>query len=158
MGLIAKILDSFIGNSGELAAKVEMYKNDNVNARIYNPSGIDSRPLDNDICFSEISEDTEGGRDVLGFLDLNNAPVSAKGEFRAYSRNDSGETQAELYMKKTGLTDLKNQIQTLSLLISELFSELRSMTTAGGPTAQAIDAATQARLTTLENKYKQLIG
>ena len=55
-------------------------------------------------------------------------------------------------------TELKNTVQTLSLLVAELFQELRDITTTGSASAQAVDAATQARLTTLENKYLQLFG
>lgn len=156
MGLIGKIIDSFKGDDNEPAAKVEIFKNDNANARVFNPPGVDARPLDKDWCFTEDSEDTEGGKDVLGFINLD--PVAEKGEFRAFSRNAAGEIQAEIYIKKNGLTELENTVQKLSLLVSELFQELRIMTTSGGPAAQAIDSATQARLTTLENKFKQLIG
>ncbi len=102
MGLIAKLLDSFVGNSGEPAAKVEIYQNDNANARIFNPPGVDSRPLDNDDCFTEDSEDTEGGKDILGFIDPNNDPVAEKGENRFYSRDDSGIIIAVIYLKKDG--------------------------------------------------------
>ncbi len=157
MGLIAKIIDSFT-NNGESSAKVELYKNDNANARIFNPPGVDSRPLDGDFCFTEDSEDTEGGKDVLGFIDPKNEPVAEKGEFRAYSRNAAGEIQAEIYVKKTGLIELENQVHKLSGLIADLFTELRGMTTVGSSTAQAIDPATQTRLTALENKFLLLFG
>ena len=157
MGLIAKVIDSS-ANNGEPAAKVEIYKNDNANARIFNPSGVDARPIDGDFCFTEDSGDTEGGKDVLGFIDPNNASVSDKGEYRAYSRNSAGIIQADLHLKKDGLTELKNNVTALSSLISDLFAELRTMTTVGSATSQAIDPATQVRLTILENKFKLLIG
>ena len=65
MGLIARVIDSSTGEDGEPTAKVEIYQDDNANGRIFNPPGIDSRPLDDDICFTQDSEDTEGGKDVL---------------------------------------------------------------------------------------------
>lgn len=102
MGLIARILDSFTGNSGEPAAKVEIYKGDNATAKVFNPPGVDARPLDGDYGFSQDSEDTEGGKDVLGFIDPKNAPVSEKGENRFYSRDSSGTIVAIVYLDKTG--------------------------------------------------------
>jgi hypothetical protein len=102
MGLIGRILDSFKGTAGEPAAKVEIYKGDNANARIFNPPGDDSRPLDGDICYTEDSEDTEGGKDIIGFIDQKNEPVSEKGERRLYSRDANGNIVAKIHLKKDG--------------------------------------------------------
>lgn len=99
MGLKAKILDSFIGNDGEPSAKVEIYKGDNATARIFNPPGVDARPLDGDACYSVDSQDSEGGKDVLGFI---NDPGSEKGEVKVFSRSGPGTLIAELYLDKTG--------------------------------------------------------
>lgn len=158
MGLVARIIDSFTGDGGELSAKVEMYQNDNATARILNPPGVDARPLDDDFCFTEDSEDTEGGKDILGFIDPENEPVSEKGEFRVYSRIASGEIQAEIYIKKTGLTELENKVFKLSDLIGELFTEIKDITTTGSPTVHTVSAASKVKLTLLENKFKLLIG
>ena len=157
MGLIARILDSFT-KDGSPEAKVEIYKDDNANAKIFNPPGVDARPLDNDICFTADSEDTEGGKDILGFIDPLNSPASEKGEFRAYSRNSLGIKQAELELKKTGLIEMKNQLHQFSVLIGELFTEVRDITTFGSPTAHQLTAASKVKLTVLENKFKQLFG
>lgn len=105
MGLIARILDSFKGEDGEPSAKVEIYKGDNATARIFNPPGVDARPLDQDICFTEDSEDTEGGKDILGFIDPKNEPVAEKGEYRAYARDEDGNTVATFHLKKDGQVD-----------------------------------------------------
>lgn len=157
MGLISRILDSFT-KDGVPSAKVEIFKGDNANARIFNPPGIDARPLDDDICFTEVSEDTEGGKDVLGFIDPKNAPVSGKGEFRPYSRDSAGDKQAQLELKKDGLIEMKNQLQQFSLLLGELFTEIRDITTFGSPTLHQMSADSKAKFTTLENKFKQLFG
>lgn len=157
MGLIAKIIGSFT-NNGELSAKVEIYKNDNATARIFNPPGVDSRPLDGDFCFTEDTEDTEGGKDVLGFIDPNNEPVAEKGEFRAISRNAAGEIQAEIYIKKTGLTELENQVHKLSVLIGELFTEIKAITTTGSPASHTISEASKLKFTALNEKFDLLIG
>lgn len=158
MGLRARVIDILTGDENQVIAKVELYKDDNINSVVFDSPGTDAKPLDNDICFVVDSKNSEGGKDVVGFLDLKNAPVAKKGEYRTYSRNAAGEVQNEIYQKETGLIEIKNQVQALSLLISELFLELRSITTTGTAAAQSVDAATQARLTTLENKFKQLIG
>ncbi|MCK5613151.1 hypothetical protein KAR91_65360 [Candidatus Pacearchaeota archaeon] len=158
MGLRAKVIDILTGDENEIIAKIELYKDDNTNSTVFDSPGVDAKPLDNDWCFAENSENSEGGKDVLGFLDLKNAPIAEKGEHRTYSRNAAGETKNEIYQKKDGLVEIKNQVQTLSLLVAELFNELRLITTAGTAAAQAVDAATKTRLTTLENKYLQLFG
>jgi len=155
MGLKAKILDSF-DRDGVPSAKVEMYKNDNANARIFNPPGVDARPLDNDFCFTEDSKDTEGGKDVLGFINIDQ--VAEKGEYRAVSRDSGGVTQAEIHLKKDGLIEMKNQLQEFSVLIVELFTEIKDITTFGSPTLHQLSASSKTKLTTLENKFKQLFG
>ena len=106
MGLIARILDSFKGDDGEPAAKVEVYKGDNITARIFNPPGVDARPLDQDICFTEDSEDTEGGKDILGFIDQKNEPVAEKGEHRTYARDADGVIVAIIHLKKNGSVEI----------------------------------------------------
>lgn len=127
MGLIARILDSF-KKDGAPGAKVEMFKNDNANARIFNPPGVDSRPLDKDICFTEDSEDTQGGKDILGFIDPKNEPVSEKGEFRAYARDADGNIVGILYLKKDGsaviVSDADNAVRYSKL--EEAFNQLKS--------------------------------
>lgn len=115
MGLIAKIIDSFTRGSVP-SAKIELYKNDNANSRIYNPPGIDARPVDGDYCFSEISEDTEGGKDVLGFIDPNNAPVSEKGEIKINSRDTGGNIVSSQHLKNDGQV----QIDSNSNLIANV--------------------------------------
>ena len=157
MGLIARIKNTF-EKDGILSGLAEMFKNDNATVRIFNPSGVDARPLDNDICFTEDSEDTEGGKDILGFIDPKNPSIAEKGEFRAYSRNTAGETESTLYIKKNGLTDLENKVEKLSVLISDLFTEIRDITTVGGPAAQSVSPASKALLTALETRFKALIG
>ncbi len=102
MGLIARILDSFKGDENEPAAKVEVFKNDNLDARIFNPPGVDAGPIDGDVCFTEDSEDTEGGKDILGFIDPKNEPVAEKGEYRVYSRDSNGDIAASFHMKSDG--------------------------------------------------------
>lgn len=101
MGL-AKVIDSSTNDNGEPSAKVEIYKNDNANAKIFNPSGVEARPLDGDFCFIKDSEDTEGGKDVLGFIDPKNETVSEKGEHRTYSRDEDGNIVAAFHLKKDG--------------------------------------------------------
>ncbi len=118
MGLIAKILDSFTGKNGEPAAKVEMYKNDNANARIFNPPGIDARPLDGDVCFSEDSEDTEGGKDILGFIDPKNSPVSEKGEYKSNSRDEDGNIKAFHWLKKDGEIEIDSDSGKINIKIT----------------------------------------
>lgn len=103
MGLIAKIIDSFTGSDGEPSAKVEVYKDDNATARVFNPPGVDARPLDGDACYIEDSQDTEGGKDVLGFI---NEPVSGKGEIRIVSRDSSGNAKASIYVKSDGSIEI----------------------------------------------------
>lgn len=107
MGLIARILDSFKGDDGEPSAKVEVYKGDNITARIFNPPGVDARPLDQDICFTEDSEDTEGGKDILGFIDQKNEPVAEKGENRTYARDADGVVVGFIYLKKDGTLQIE---------------------------------------------------
>lgn len=102
MGLIAKILDSFTGNDGEPAAKVEIYKDDNATARVFNPPGMDARPLDGDACYIEDSQDTEGGKDALGFIDPLNQPISGKGENKVYARDAVGNIVASMHLKNDG--------------------------------------------------------
>lgn len=99
MGLISRIKNTFQGKMGELLATVERFKNDTATAKIYNPAGIDARPIDNDVCLSEHSEDTEGGRDVLGFV---TTQVSAKGEVRIFSRDSDGNIKATMHVKNDG--------------------------------------------------------
>ena len=69
-----------------------------------------------------------------------------------------GANPALIVWKTNGLIDILNQVQQLSLLISELFTEIRDITTFGSPTLHQISAASKTKLTTLENKFKQLIG
>ena len=157
MGLIARVLNSFT-KDGIPSAEVEIYSGDNASSKIFNPPNVDSRPLDDDICFTQDSEDTEGGKDILGFIDPKNAPVADKGEFRAYSRDSGGNLKADLHLKKDGLAELKNEVQQLSLLISELFTEIKDLTTFGSPTLHQMSATSNAKFTTLENKFKQLFG
>lgn len=109
MGLNAKIIDSST-NNGEPSAKVELYKNDNANARIFNPPGVDARPLDGDSCFTENSEDTEGGKDILGFIDPKNEPVAEKGEHRIYARDADGNIVATMHLKKNGIAELNGNV------------------------------------------------
>lgn len=106
MGLIAKIIDSFTGDDNGPAAKIEIYKNDNINSRIFLPPGVDARPLDGDIGFSQDSEDTEGAMDVLGFNDPKNEPVAKKGEFKIYSRDSSGNIKASIHLKADGSIEI----------------------------------------------------
>lgn len=101
MGLIARILDSFKKN-GALTGKIELYQGDNADAEIYNPPGVDARPLDDDICFSQDSENTDGGKAVTGFIDPKNEPVADKGEHRTYSRDEDGNIVAIFHLKKDG--------------------------------------------------------
>lgn len=158
MGLIAKIIDSFTGDDNGPAAKIEIYKNDNINSRIFLPPGVDARPLDGDIGFSQDSEDTEGGKDLSGFNDPKNKPISKKGELRIYSRNSDGETQAEIYLKAGGLMEIKNQVQALSALINELFTEIKAITTTGSPASHTISTATKQKFTDLNTKFDELFG
>lgn len=104
MGLIAKILDSFTGSDGEPSAKVEVYKDDNATARVFNPPGVDARPIDGDACYIEDSQDTEGGKDVLGFI---NDPVSGKGEIRIVSRDSGGNVKASIHVKADGSIEIE---------------------------------------------------
>lgn len=64
----------------------------------------------------------------------------------------------ELLLKPDGLTDLINSVQQLSALITELFTEIKDITTFGSPTLHQVSAASKAKFTTLENKFKELIG
>ncbi len=122
MGLIARILDSFTGKDNEPAATVERYKGDNATARIFNPPGDDSRPLDQDVCFTENSEDTEGGKDILGFIDPKNPPVSEKGEKRLFARDANGNIVATFHLKKDG----KIQVDCDSDLIANVGGDLKA--------------------------------
>jgi hypothetical protein len=118
MGLIAKIIDSFTGKDNEPAAKAELHKNDNADSRIFLPPGVDSKPLNNDICFTEDSEDTEGGKDILGFNDPKNPPVSEKGEYRAYSRDSSGNIKAFHHLKKDGEIEIDSDSGKINIKIT----------------------------------------
>lgn len=105
MGLIAKILDSFNFNN-QPSAKVEIYKNDNANVRIFNPPGIDSKPINNDVGYLQNSEDSIGGKDLLGFIDINNIPTSEKGECFIYSRDETGSIKSSIYLKSDGSIEI----------------------------------------------------
>lgn len=158
MGVGAEVKGSSTNDNGEPEAKIEIYLNDNATARIFNPPGVDSRPLDGDFCFVEDSENTEGGKDVLGFIDPENEPVAEKGEFRVYSRKADGGIQAEIYIKKTGLIEMENQVHKLSVLIGELFTEIKAIITTGSPTSHVISAATKIKMDLLKTKFDALIG
>ena len=156
MGLIARILDSFTGKDNEPAATVERYKGDNATARIFNPPGVDARPLDGDIGFSEDSEDTEGGKDVLGFIDPLNVSISDKGEFRAYARNAAGIVVGSFYIDKTGLTKIVNELISVGIgtAMDELVTEIQNLTTFGSPVSHKL---TDASKILIELKLQQLL-
>ena len=67
---------------------------------------MDARPLDGDFCFTEDSEDTEGGKDILGFIDPENEPVSEKGEYKVYSRDSTGAIKAFIHLKNDGSIEI----------------------------------------------------
>jgi len=127
MGIISKVLNSFIRDS-VLSALIEIYKGDNANVRIFNPPGIDSRPIDGDYGFAIESGSTEGGKDLVGFLDSNNIPISDKGEVRIYSRDSGGNIVALIHVKKDGIIEINGNAD-FAVRFSELetaFNQLKS--------------------------------
>lgn len=156
MGLIARILDSFKGKDGEPSAKVAIFKGDNITARIFNPPGVDARPLDDDICFTEDSEDTEGGKDILGFIDPKNEPVAEKGEYRVYTRDSDGNIVGSIHIDKTGLTKIVNELISIGIgtAMDELVTEIQNLTTFGSPTFHKV---TDSSKILIELKLQQLL-
>ena len=105
MGVIARIIDSYF-DLGALVCKIQSYANDNSNARVFSPSGVDSRPLDDDVCYTEDSRDIIGGKDILGYADPSNEPVSEKGECRIYARDTEGLIVGSLHLKNDGKLEI----------------------------------------------------
>lgn len=175
--MIVKLLSN-LTRSGkrieEPESKIELKKNVIKNATRFCSVNEDSKGIPGDYLL-DFSLEQIGRNAVIGFVDVKNVSSVEDGEKRIYSRDSGGNIKAEVYLynngeialkndsaafsvSESGLFNLTNQVQELSSLIIELFSELRAITTTGGPTSHVIDAATQARLTALEQKFNQLIG
>lgn len=73
----------------------------------YQPVGDDCKPLKTDFLYSSPGMIT-GSEIVLGFVDLINESKSDEGEKRIYSRKSSGESVAEVWLKKNGDISIKN--------------------------------------------------
>lgn len=157
--MIGKILSNLTRKKKitEPISKIEIRKNETVFATRFSSINEDSLPLPTDNILV-ISLEQIGKKCCIGFIDPKNETSVNEGEKRIYSRDSGGGIQAEIYLKDSGLLEIQNQVQVLSALIEELFIELKTMTTTGGPTNQAIDATTQARLDLLLAKYQQLFG
>jgi len=87
---------------------------------------------------------------------LNRKKELKEGEVALYNTK----TESIILLKSDGTVGVKNGNSSMEIdtLIDDLFTELKTMTTAGSPVAQAIDAATGVRLDLLKAKFKQLFG
>ncbi len=79
-----------------------------------------------------------------------------EGEVALYN----SKTKTIIILKEDGSIGIRNGKTSIEIdtLIDDLFTELKTITTAGSPVAQAVDAATGVRMDTLKEKFKQLFG
>jgi len=109
-----------------LEVKAELNKDENITAERYSPSGDDSVPLPDDAgCF--IPRDESGVYLVNGFIDPKNKSVSLPGEKRFYSRDDSGNIKAYIYLRKDEIIELNgNEDFAVRFLVLEAeFNKLK---------------------------------
>jgi len=114
-------------------------------------AGIDSNPPPG----SRVAIIDLGGYKVAISADDNVLKTSLPGEMEIYS-SAGGVKMAKVKCTAAGLVDISNNLTTIKLLLTDLFTELKSISTAGSPVAHVVDAATIARLTALEAKFSLL--
>ena len=102
MGRIAKILDftrvvinGLSVGSCRIDAGTEIKE-----TPVFQPSGIDGAPLENDFT-ATVSTAATGGEAIVGFAD-NITGEAQPGEARIYARNSSGAVVCSVFLKNTG--------------------------------------------------------
>jgi len=121
---------------------IEIRKNENITATIYNPPGIDSKPLPGDFG-ATINNENVGGKSAIGFLDTKNSPMAGDGEIRIISRSSSGAIQTIFYLKADGNivasgqtievlgnTDFAVSFNELAVILSKLATDINTNLTA----------------------------
>lgn len=59
---------------------------------------------------------------------------------------------------KENTFDFGNEFETLAGLLGDTLTEMKSLTTTGSPSSQAIDATSKLRIDALKTRYDKLIG
>lgn len=110
MGRIAKILSFTRGvfNGANLSeVKVDAGGGDTTTPQHFAPAGDDAHPLAGD--YAAIVDVPRSGSTVTaGYLDPKNAQSAKPGEKRIYSRNESGEQVAEVWLQNDGTITSSN--------------------------------------------------
>lgn len=104
---VAKIL-SFDRVSGDASdVKVDRGGGDNLTGQHFSAPGDDSHPLPGDYVL--MSDPRGSGRQsVSGYHDPKNLQTAAAGEKRIYSRDESGATVAEVWLKNDGSINIQS--------------------------------------------------
>lgn len=119
MGLIALLLSfTRAERNGVIVsdAKIDPGGGPNLTSEHFAPSGDDSNPLPGDFVVTTTVPGS-GRQAVVGYIDPNNAPITAPGEKRIYARNVSGATVVSLWLKADGTAVLSNASGTFILAV-----------------------------------------
>jgi hypothetical protein len=140
MTTISKVISTSITNSKRLIKFLGFGKNDVQEKNEFGPFGIDSNPVKDMVAI--VVPSSEIGREiVLGYLNVNQ--LSAVGETRIFSTNESGVVQIAIHLKNNGNIEIGGNNDNL-VRFTELKSGLASQDTAinveFGKIATAINA------------------
>lgn len=108
MGLIGKVLQSAIKN-GLREIQMEMYPNFVKSPRQILPPGIDAVPIADDQGVMIMIDGSQGKAVQIGIYP---DPQAESGEVRFYSRDDNGNQQAFLWLKKDGTIEINGSAES----------------------------------------------
>jgi len=111
VGIVGKVLAvlNSVFNTAVTEIKAEINFGDNVQAELFQPPGIDSKPLIEDRVY--LSRRTESGAYVIiGALDTKNVSVLKNGEIKVYSRSSAGAIKASVLCDSLGFLTLNDGV------------------------------------------------
>ena len=136
----------------ERALTVQFFDDD---ARVFDliqSAGVDSNPAQNSAAFI-----SDGGRPSVIATRDGITPAASPGEIEVYS-TDSPATvkKARIKAKANGKIFMWNSSTDMQALLLALVDQIKALTTAGSPAAQAIDPTAQANLETFKTQIRNL--